>query len=177
MSFLAAALLCVAVVVGWLAQLIGLPGNWLIVACAAVYAGSMPADARVAISWQVVIALACLAALGEIAELAAGALGVAKVGGSRRSAVLALLGSVIGGFVGLVVGLPIPVIGSLAAAVLFAGLGAMAGAILGESSLGRDLDASVEVGKAAFVGRLIGTLAKMLISSTMVAVTLGALAF
>jgi uncharacterized protein len=177
MSFLGAALLCVAVVIGWLAQLIGLPGNWVIVVCAAVYAGLIPADAPVAIGWPVVIALAALAVLGELAEMVAAAMGVARVGGGRRSAVLALVGSVIGGLVGIFVGLPIPLVGSLAAAVLFAALGAMAGAFLGESWRGRDFDASFEVGKAAFVGRLFGSLAKMVISSTMVAVTLAALVF
>ncbi|MBI3839677.1 MAG: DUF456 domain-containing protein [Planctomycetia bacterium] len=177
MSFLGAALLCVLTVIGWFAQLVGLPGNWVIVACAAVYAWSIPADAPLAISWQVVIALALLAVLGEVVELVAAALGVAKFGGSRRSAVLALVGSVVGGLVGLFVGLPIPLIGLLSAAVLFAGIGAMAGALVGESWRGRDFDDSFEVGKAAFVGRLLGTLAKMVISSTMVVVTLAALLF
>jgi len=77
--------------------------------------------------------------------------------------------------VGLFVGLPIPLVGSLAAALLFGGAGALAGAFLGESWKGRDFDTSMEVGKAAFVGRLLGTLAKMIISSVMVVVTLVAL--
>jgi hypothetical protein len=58
---------------------------------------------------------------------------------------------------------PIPVIGSVVAAVLFAGLGAMAGAILGEVSAGQRLDTSWQIGKAAFWGRLAGTLGKMLL--------------
>src|ERR1700674_2962768 len=108
MSFLGAALLCMAVAIGWLAQLIGLPGNWVIVGCATLYAWLIPADAPLAIGWQVVIALALLAVLRELAELLAAAMGVAKVGGSRRSAVLTLLGSIVGGIVGIFVGLPIP---------------------------------------------------------------------
>ncbi len=102
-----------------------------------------------------------LAVLGEIIELAAGALGVARTGGSRRSAMLALAGSLVGSVLGVVVGVPIPVVGSVIAAVLFAGMGAMAGAILGELSVGRTPGDGWQVGKAAFWGRLAGTLGKM----------------
>lgn len=176
-SILAALLLAVVLLVGWVTQLIGMPGNWLIVLAAALYAWLLPADAPAAIGWNTVIALAVLAVVGEVVELVAGAAGVAKVGGSRRSAVLALVGSMIGGILGIGVGLPIPLVGSLIAAVLFAGLGALAGAFIGESWLGRDFDTSVNVGKAAFVGRVLGTLAKMIICSIMVVGALAALVF
>ena len=175
MNIVSALLLVLALAIGWLAQLVGLAGNWLIVAAATLYAWWIPPEAALAIKWPTVTVLLVLAILAEIAELAAGAMGVAKVGGSRRSAVLALVGSAVGGVVGLVVGLPIPLFGSLAAAVLFGGVGALTGAFLGESWKGRDFDTSFEVGKAAFIGRLLGTLAKMIISSVMVIVTLVAL--
>jgi uncharacterized protein YqgC (DUF456 family) len=175
MSILAAIALAVVTAVGWLSQLVGLPGNWVIVVAAAIYAWWMPADTRTAISWETVFVLAGLALLGEVLEFAAAAMGVTKAGGSRRGAVLALVGSIVGGVVGLFVGLPIPIIGSLAAALVFGGLGALAGAFLGESWKGRDFDASLDVGKAAFVGRVLGTLAKMIVGSVMVAVTIVAL--
>jgi uncharacterized protein YqgC (DUF456 family) len=175
MNILWALLLVLALAIGWLAQLVGLAGNWLMVVAAALYVWWIPPEATLAIEWPTVTVLLVLAILAEIAELAAGAMGVAKVGGSRRSAVLALVGSAVGGVVGLVVGLPIPLFGSLAAAVLFGGVGALTGAFLGESWKGRDFDTSFEVGKAAFIGRLLGTLAKMIISSVMVIVTLVAL--
>lgn len=177
MSIVAAILLILILAVGWLAQLIGLPGNWLIVVAAAVYAWWVGPEAATAIGWNTVIALVLLAVLGEVVELAAGAAGVAKVGGSRRSAVLAIAGSMVGSLVGFVVGLPIPLVGSLAAAILFGGVGALVGAMLGESWKGRDFDASLDVGKAAFIGRVLGTVAKMIISSIMVAVTLAAIVF
>ena len=75
----------------------------------------------------------------------------------------------------MVIGLPIPLVGSLAAAVVFGGLGALVGAVIGESSAGRDFDASLTIGKAAFAGRLLGTLAKLIVCTIMVVVTLGAL--
>ena len=47
--------------------------------------------------------------------------------------------------------------------------------MLGESWKGRDFDASLQVGKAAFIGRILGTVAKMIVSSIMVAVALAAM--
>ncbi|HEX3726188.1 MAG TPA: DUF456 family protein [Pirellulales bacterium] len=175
MTILAVLLLLLSLVVGWIAQVVGLGGNWLIVAAAAVYVWCVPADSGAAIGWPAVAVLLGLAVAGELIELAAGALGVAHVGGSRTSAFLALVGSTIGAVVGLVVGVPIPVIGSLVAAIVFGGAGAMAGALLGESLVGRGLDESLEVGKAAFMGRVLGTLAKIVVSSVMVVVVLSAL--
>ncbi len=66
-------------------------------------------------------------------------------------------------------------IGSIVAAVLFAGLGAMVGALIGESWKGRGLGESWQVGKAAFWGRLLGTLAKVVVGSVMVVVAVVAL--
>jgi uncharacterized protein YqgC (DUF456 family) len=172
MTLLWAFLLGLALAIGWLLTLLGMPGNWLIVAATALYAYAAPGDSRLAIGWPVVAVLAGLAILGEVVELVAGAMGVAKAGGSRRSAVLALLGSVAGALVGIFIGIPIPVVGSLIAAVLFAGIGALAGAMLGESWKGRSLDQSLTVGKAAFWGRLFGTLAKTLIGTVMAVVAL-----
>jgi uncharacterized protein YqgC (DUF456 family) len=174
-NIVAALCLAVVAVVGWLTQLVGLPGNWIILIAAALYAWWLPVDVRVAVGWNTVIALAALAVLGEVLEFAAGALGVSKAGGSRRGAILALAGSIVGGLVGLVVGVPIPVVGSLAAALIFGGLGALVGALVGESWKGRDLAASLEIGKAAFVGRIAGTLGKLIVGAVMVVVLLAAL--
>jgi uncharacterized protein YqgC (DUF456 family) len=177
MHILAAIALATIVAVGWLSQLVGLPGNWVIVIAAAAYAWWLPSDLRSAVGWDTVIVLVVLAVLGEILEFAAAATGVSKVGGSRRGAVLALAGSIVGGIVGLVVGLPIPIIGPLAAGIVFGGVGALVGAVVGERWKGRDFDTSLEIGKAAFVGRLAGTLAKAIVGAVMVAVTLVALVF
>ncbi len=175
MHVLAAIALVLIAIVGWLSQLLGMPGNWIIVAAAAVYAWVLPGDGRLALGWETVIALVVLATLGELVEFAASAMGVTKAGGSRRGAVLALVGSLIGGVVGLFVGLPVPIIGSLAAAILFGGLGALAGAFIGEAWKGRDLETSLQIGQAAFIGRVLGTLGKLIVGSVMVALTFAAL--
>jgi uncharacterized protein YqgC (DUF456 family) len=175
MDIVAAIGLAVVAMVGWLTQLVGLPGNWIIVVAAALYAWLFPGDSRLALSWSTVAALALLAVVGEVVEFVAGAMGVTKAGGSRRGAVMALAGSLVGGVIGLFVGVPIPVVGSLAAAILFGGLGALVGAFIGESWKGQDFDTSLQIGRAAFVGRVLGTLGKLIVGAVMLVVLLAAL--
>jgi uncharacterized protein YqgC (DUF456 family) len=157
--------------------LLGLPGNWILLAAAAIYVFFVPADSALSIGWTVVIVLAVMAALAELVEFAAGALGVAKVGGSRRSAAFALAGSLTGSLAGLIVGLPIPIpiLGPLVAVVLCASVGALVGAMLGEDTRGRDSGHRWRVGQAAFWGRLLGTAAKSFAAVLMTAILLGAL--
>ena len=145
------------------------------VAATATYVYFMSTESSAAIGWNVVVVLFVLAALGETVELLAAAVGMAKAGGSRRGALMALAGSIIGGMVGIFIGVPIPLVGSIVAAVLFAGLGAMAGAILGETWAGRDADASWRIAKRAFWGRLAGTLGKIIFGAVMVAIVVAAL--
>jgi hypothetical protein len=177
MSLVWAALLVLTLIVCWGLTVFGIPGNWLMILAVAVYAYFMPSELRLSIGWPVVIALLVLAAVGELVEFLAGALGAAKVGGSKRGAILALLGSLVGGIVGVMIGVPIPIIGPIVAALLFAGIGALTGAILGESWKGRTFDESWQIGKAAFWGRLFGTLGKVSIGCVMVVVAVVALFF
>ena len=174
LTILWASLYVVAVLTFWFLNLLGLPGNWLILAATAVYAWLLPDDGRAAIGWPIVAVVAGLAVVGELAELVAGAAGVRRVGGSRRAAFLALAGSVVGAIAGAIVGLPIPVVGPVIAAVLFAGVGALLGAMFGEGLIGRSVEESWEVGKAAFWGRLFGTLAKALTGAVMAGVVIAA---
>lgn len=175
MSYVWASLLVLTLALGWAIGLLGMPGNWVIVAAAAAYAFLVPGPSILAVGWPVVLGLIVLACLGELLEFLAGALGVGQAGGSRRGAVMALVGSLLGGGVGLFVGLPIPLVGSLAAAVLFAGFGALLGAIWGERSAGREFGASWKIGKAAFWGRLLGTAAKSAIGAVMVVIVIVAM--
>lgn len=172
---LAALLLVIVLIAGWLLTIINLPGNWLIVAAVALYALVVPAESRFDISWTMVAILLGLAIVGEIVETAAGAVGASRQGGSRRGMLLAIVGSIAGSIVGAMVGLPIPIVGSVVAAILFAALGAMVGAVLGEQWKGRDAETSWQIGQAAFWGRLFGTLGKIVIGSTMVASALVAM--
>lgn len=170
LAVLAAALLVLLLVLGWLLTVFNLPGNWLIVIVVALYALIVPDDSRGDISWTVVAVVTGLAVAGEIIETAAGAVGASRQGGSRRGMLLAIVGSIAGSIFGAMLGLPIPIIGSVVAAILFAALGAMFGAVLGEQWKGTDSQAAWQIGQAAFWGRLFGTLGKITLSSAMVAI-------
>ncbi len=169
--YLWATLLVLAAVAAWLSLLLTLPGNWFIVALAAVFALVFPSnDASQGISWLTVAALLLLAAIGELVEFAASAGGAARQGASRRAMVLAIVGAFAGSLIGLIIGVPIPIIGSLVAAVGGGALGAFLGAYLGETWKGKSHDDSVKVSQAALIGRLLGTLGKLAVGVLMVVI-------
>ena len=177
MDILWTVLLIVSVFFFWLIGLLGLPGNWLMVVAAGVYALAVPDAAAESIWWIALALLLILAIVGEGIEMLASAHGVRKHGGSKRSALLSFVGAIVGAIVGAVIGtgmIPVPVIGSLFGALLLSGAGALGGAFLGEQWIGRSLDDSLQVGQAAFWSRLAGTAAKMVIGCVMLAGVLGA---
>jgi uncharacterized protein YqgC (DUF456 family) len=151
-------------------NLFALPGNWLAVAMVGLYVWLGPDQGRWGIGYVTAGCVFGLALLGEILEFVAGALGATRAGASRRSTLYAVLGSVVGAIVGGIAGLPIPVIGSLLAALLFGAAGATAGAMYGEWSDGKSWQESWTVGHAAFWGRLFGTLGKFAAGAVMVVV-------
>lgn len=175
MDIVWASLLVLVVGVSWFATLIGLPGNWIIVGATAVYVYFGPQEGHWAIGLGVLGILLASALLGEIAEALAAALGVTGKGGSKRGAMMALLGSLAGGVAGLFVGTPIPVIGSVVASLALAAFGALVGAVIGEQWAGKNLTHSLKIGEAAFWGRMMGTLAKLLFGAVMVTVVCVAL--
>jgi uncharacterized protein len=160
LDVLIAVLLSVVALVGWLANVLGMPGNWLIVACAVGAAWLGPASGMWTVSWTIVAVIVVIALLGELLEFAASAVGARRLGGSKRGAVLALVGSIAGALIGLFVGSAVPVVGNVIASLLLGGAGAFSGAILGERWAGKDWNASIEIGNAAFWGRLLGTIGK-----------------
>jgi len=168
-------LLLATLAAGWGLTLMGLPGNWLMVAAAATYTWLAPATGATQITWTTILGMAVLAGGGEIAELAAGVWGARRAGGSRRAAVFSLLGSLAGALVGASLGLPVPVLGPPIAALLGGALGALAGAALAERTRGETSRQSFKVGGAAFLGRLLGTGIKTVVATILVGVALIAL--
>lgn len=158
----AASLLILLCVIAWGTNLIALPGNWLAVMLLAGYAWLGPAEGRAGIGYGPVLAASFFALLGEVLEFLASALGAQRAGASRRSTVLAVIGSFIGAMLGAIIGIPVPVVGPILAAVLFAGLGATLGAMWGEWSDGRPWRENWKIGHAAFWGRTLGTLGKII---------------
>jgi len=176
MSIVWGVVLVIVLLALWTLHVFSLPANWLMLLAASLYVWLAPVEGSAAIGWwPTLVALAVLALMGEGLELLASALGVKVYGGSRRGAVLAMIGSLVGAVIGIFVGLPIPYVGSILAALLFAGLGAMVGAVLGEQWAGRSPEESWKIGAAAFVGRLLGTAGKMAVGAAMIAVVVVAL--
>lgn len=147
----------------WALNLLSLPGNWIAVALVGLYAWLGPETGRVAVTWPVVALVFAIALVGEIIEFVAGAFGAQRAGASRRSTLYAIAGSLGGALLGMVFGslIPIPIIGPIVAAVMFGAGGATVGAMYGEWTGGKSWDESWPIGRAAFWGRLFGTLGKV----------------
>jgi len=171
-SLILLVLMVLLLIVAWLSNLFGIPGNWIMILILALWAWWQPSENLWDISWWTIAVFVALAGLGELLEFAASVLGTRKVGGGRRAAVLSVVGSILGGLVGAFVGLPIPVVGWLIGTILFASLGAFVGAWLGERWAGSEMEASLKVGGAAFLGRLVGTIGKIAMGSAILVIAL-----
>lgn len=139
---------------------LGLPGTFLIVGIALVYAW---ATGFAAVQWSTIGWLLLLAVLGEGIEFLASGAGAAGARPSRRVTISALAGALIGGIVGtpFLFG-----VGSLLGALV----GAFAGAALAVRAEGGSLDESITTGFAALKGRLLGFVLKAALAGVMVIV-------
>lgn len=157
--------------IAWTTNFFALPGNWFVVGLAALFvAAQKTGDAAQGLNWEAVALLIVLAAAGEVIEFFAGAAGAARQGGSRRAIVLAIVGTLAGSITGAVMGLPVPIVGPLLGALLGGAGGAFAGAYLGEMWKHGGADRSISVGWGAAVGRVLGTLGKLLVGAVMIVV-------
>jgi len=172
-----ASLLVVGCALAWAFNWIGLPGNWLAIACMAGYAWLGPEEGRAAIGMPVLVGAFLLALLGEVVEFVAGAAGASRAGASRRATLFSIFGSMGGALLGALIGLPVPVLGPILAAILFGGFGAMGGAVYAEWTDGRPWRETWEIGWAAFLGRTFGTLGKSLFGLLIVVLCLLAVCF
>jgi len=135
-----------------LLNVFGLPGNWIFLGLALLYSLGTRAGRPGRIALAI---LAALAVLGEVLELAVGLGYVARRGATRWGAV----GTFAGGLLGALVCAPAaPPFGSLVGG--FAG--SFAGAVLCEYLGQRRADAALRAGRAAFLGRVLALVAKML---------------
>lgn len=164
------AILLIFLNLAWLLlNLLGLPGNWLMVVTVAIVLWvQWDAPARM-FSIGVLVAMTALAGLGEILELTAGALGARQAGASRRASIGALVAGVGGAVAGTFL-IPIPVVGSIVGACLGASLAALGL----EYSGGRSLEESVRSGLGAGKGRLLGTLVKLAVGLVIWTIAAGA---
>ena len=144
-------LVAVLMIVGLVGAALPLvPGTPLILAGAVIYAVATDFTpvgiGRLALLAALAVLSAALAAFG-------GVIGARGAGGSRRAA--------LGALAGLVVGLFWAPLGLL--------VGPVAGAILAELSRSRGLAESVHVGVGTFVGLLLGVVAHVAVAAVMVA--------
>lgn len=164
-----AILLFVVNLAGWVLTALSLPGNWLILIATALFALFVRTEGS-GIGWPTIVVLLGLAIIGEIIETAAGAAGAARSGGSRRGMILSIIGAIIGSIGGAIVSVPIPIFGPPIGAVFGGAVGAFIGALLGESWKGRALDHGMQVGQAAFLGRIFGTVGKLIAGAVMLVI-------
>jgi uncharacterized protein YqgC (DUF456 family) len=149
-----------------------LPGTWVMLACTALLSwwrwSDVPADRL--IGWYTLAALLGLALLGEALEALTGAAGSKIAGGTKRAAVLAVVGSIVGAIAGTPL-IPIPIIGTL----LGAAIGAAAGSLLGDRWAGREWKLSAKAAGGAAVGKLTGAVLKLAVAATMWVIVAGAM--
>jgi uncharacterized protein YqgC (DUF456 family) len=106
------------------------------------------------IGWVPLVVLGVLTALTFVADVIGGLLGAKRVGASR----LALLGAAIGAVFGIFLGF---------VGILF---GPLVGAIAGELIARQRMDRAMRVGVGAWIGVLVGTVAKIALVFSMLAV-------
>lgn len=158
LEILGHALFWTVMVVSVLVIPLGVPGTFVIVANSLVYAWL---TGFAELTWGTVGLLLLIALVVEGLEFFIGAAAAGKYGGSRK----AMVGAVLGGFVGAIWATPIvPLLGTLIGA--FAG--AFAGAALFEYFHSKDLDKSLRVGFGAFLGAVGGKLTKIAAATAMV---------
>lgn len=163
MDWLYYALLLLLALAGLALSLLSLPGLWLIVGAAAVYA-LLTHGTYMAI-WGLV-ALFLLATLSEILEIALSGLTAKRAGGTKR----AMIGAITGGVAGAIAGtalIPVPLVGTVAGACAGSFVGAFGVELLWVGKTARD---SFRVGSGAAAGRFLGLLVKTAVGVVMIAV-------
>ncbi len=157
------ALLCLLVLVVSLGlNASGAPGNWIMLIFASIYASLMPNESPYDFGLVVIGLVLVFVIIGEILEFFTGAISTKKAGGTKRGMWFSVIGSIMGSIVGIFVGIPIPIIGSLIAALLFSGVGALLGAYYGEKVEGKSSQDAWKVGLSSFIGRILGSLFKII---------------
>lgn len=152
-----------AVLAGLLLDLLGLFGNWIILAAIVL---AWVATGFSHFGWMGLLFITGLAVLGEVLETAAAGYGAAKFGGGRGSIVAALIGC-FGGAIVFTPIIPIPLVGTLVGACL----GAFLAATLYEYiQMEKQMHHALWTGLGAALGKVAGLFAKLLAGLAMLVV-------
>ena len=137
-----------------------LPGTFLMVAVALIYALFTHFET---FTPTILITLLGLAALAELIEYIIGTFITVKYGASKWG----VIGAIGGGILGAIWGTPLmPVIGT----VIGGFLGAYLGAFFLEYLYLKRTDRAVQAGYGAFVGKIGGTLSKLIVAIVMIVI-------
>jgi len=158
-------LLVLFFLIGFFAIFFGLPGTWLILATSILYGYAGHFEK---LGFPLLAFLAAVAVTAEGLEYFLGMAGAKRFGASRKGAIASLVGGIVG---------------AILCAPLFFGIGALLG-LFGGAFFGafcyewmtrRDLGHSVRSGFGAFLGRVSGTMVKLLTALGMIGAVLFAL--
>jgi uncharacterized protein YqgC (DUF456 family) len=125
---------------------LGLPGLWIMIGVAAV--GAIVGE----IGLLTLLACVLIATIAEVIEFFLVRRLTRQYGGSPK----AFWGALVGGFVGVLIGAPIPIIGSVIAGII----GSFAGAAVVTYAETKELLAAHRVGWGAVIGRMLTAVAK-----------------
>ncbi len=140
---------------------LGLPGLWIMIGVTA--AGAIAGE----VSLLSLLACVILAVVAEVIEFVLLRKLTKQYGGSRK----AFWGALGGGFAGVLIGAPIPIIGSIIAGMV----GAFAGAALVTYAETKQLDSAHRVGWGAVLGRMLTAVAKTAAGIAILAIAAAAL--
>lgn len=164
-TYLVATIFCLLGFVCVGSIIVSIPGTWIMIGLALVIelvdSVYLPPERSQTFGWWVLMVCAVLAGVGEVIEMAAGAAGAKKGGGSRRGMIGALIGGIVGAL-GLTFLLPIPLVGTLIGALVGTFAGAVVGEVTGEKA--KTVKGSMKPAIGATIGRVVGSLGKILIA-------------
>lgn len=163
MYWIAATILIVANAACLAANLLTLPGNWLMVLNLCLFL-LVFGDPVVSPDWTTLLVVLVLAIIGEIVEALGGSAMTSKKRAGRRAMLLSLAVSMIGSVAGPFA-IPIPVIGTAVGAVAGAALGAFAGAWLDETGMGSDQPTQKTISAPVMKGRMLRLVAKLAVGA------------
>ena len=136
--------------------LFGLPGNWLMVLMTSLFAW-WTWDRR-PFSGGLLIAIAVLAAAGELIEFLGGTVGARRAGASWRASCAGILGAIVGALVGTIL-CPVLFVGTIVGACLGVALAVW----LVETSRGEHTELSFQRAVGAGIGEFLGILSKFVV--------------
>jgi len=157
-------LLLLCLIAGMAIIIVNMPGLWVMVLAAGIYAvvSKPPLTLH---RLRVVFILLGLALVAEVIDFFAAGAGAKRAGGTRRG----LWGAIIGGIAGAILGsFVLPVVLTLVGVCI----GTFLGAFIGEVSGGKEFVQSARIGAHATAGRLAGTLMKMVFGCVMLLITM-----